>query len=91
MPAALLLNLDCPLNSNHTPAILTSYFLFLFSSSFLLNFLVLPSFSSHLLLILLLFLSGYVAKMGKIGKAYRILVGKPLGRRPLEKPGRRIR
>jgi hypothetical protein len=29
---------------------------------------------------------GYIASIGKTGNAYKILVGKPEGRRPLEKP-----
>jgi hypothetical protein len=32
---------------------------------------------------------GYVARMGKRRNAYRILVGKPEGKRPLGRPRRR--
>jgi hypothetical protein len=32
---------------------------------------------------------GHVARMGEKRKAYRILVGKPEGKRPLERPRRR--
>jgi hypothetical protein len=34
-------------------------------------------------------LAGHVARMGKRRNAYRILVGKPAGRRPLGRPKRR--
>jgi hypothetical protein len=33
--------------------------------------------------------AGYVARMGEKRNAYRLLVGKPEGRRPLERPRRR--
>jgi hypothetical protein len=33
--------------------------------------------------------AGHVARMGKVGNAYNILVGKPEGRRPLGRPKRR--
>jgi hypothetical protein len=33
--------------------------------------------------------AGHVARMGKKRNVYRILVGKPEGKRPLERPGRR--
>jgi hypothetical protein len=33
--------------------------------------------------------AGHVARMGKRRGAYRVLVGKPEGRRPLERPRRR--
>jgi hypothetical protein len=33
--------------------------------------------------------AGYVARMGEKRKAYRLLVGKPEGRRPLGRPRRR--
>jgi hypothetical protein len=32
---------------------------------------------------------GHVARMGEKGKVYRLLVGKPVGKRPLERPRRR--
>jgi hypothetical protein len=31
----------------------------------------------------------HVARMGEIRNAYKILVGKPEGKRPFERPGRR--
>jgi hypothetical protein len=34
-------------------------------------------------------LAGYVARMGEKRNAYRILVGKPEGKRPLGRPERR--
>jgi hypothetical protein len=34
-------------------------------------------------------LAGHVARMGETMNAYRILVGKPEGKRPLERPRRR--
>jgi hypothetical protein len=33
--------------------------------------------------------AGYVARMGEIRNAYRLLVGKPKGKRPLGRPRRR--
>jgi hypothetical protein len=33
--------------------------------------------------------AGHVAQMGEMRKAYRLLVGKPEGRRPLGRPRRR--
>jgi hypothetical protein len=33
--------------------------------------------------------AGHVARMGEMRNAYRILVGKPEGKRPLERPRRR--
>jgi hypothetical protein len=33
--------------------------------------------------------AGHVARMGENRNAYRLLVGKPEGKRPLEKPNRR--
>jgi hypothetical protein len=33
--------------------------------------------------------TGHVARMGEKRNAYRLLVGKPEGRRPLERPRRR--
>jgi transposase len=34
-------------------------------------------------------LAGYAARMGELGNAYRILVRKPEGKRPLGRPRRR--
>jgi hypothetical protein len=34
-------------------------------------------------------MGGHVARMGENGSAYRLLVGKPEGKRPLGKPRRR--
>jgi hypothetical protein len=39
--------------------------------------------------ILVDYLAGHVARMGERRGAYRALVGKPEGRRPLERPRRR--
>jgi hypothetical protein len=33
--------------------------------------------------------AGYVARMGEKGNVYRVLVGKPEGKRPLGRPRRR--
>jgi hypothetical protein len=33
--------------------------------------------------------AGHVARMGEKGNAFKLLVGKPEGRRPLGRPGRR--
>jgi hypothetical protein len=33
--------------------------------------------------------AGHIARMGKKRNAYRLLVGKPVGKRPLERPRRR--
>ena len=42
-----------------------------------------------MMILLLLLLSGHVARMGEERGMYRVLVGKPEGKRPLERPRRR--